>query len=72
MIGGGEAKGTVFTLPTDPKTLLLFFRFNTPSLSFAILRYVVLLSECELFFKPETVVNLTKCLLAMRPMSAIF
>lgn len=72
MIGGGDTNGTVLSLPTVPKTLLLFFRLNVPSFSFDTLRYAVLLSECELFFKPETVVNLTKCLLAMRPMSAIF
>lgn len=73
MLSGGVFGAPVLSLTPELWTLLFFFiTFPDESLSAATLWYTVLCELCELFLVPETVVNLTKCLLAMRPMSAVF
>lgn len=72
IVSGGVLGAPVLSFTPEPKTPLDFFEFEINSLSVVAQWCTVFWEFCELFLVPETVVNLTKCLLAMRPMSAVF
>lgn len=84
MLSGGVLGAPVLSLapPPVPNTITPLFFFEPTNVvvvdSFStgccwLPIQTVLCELCEeLFLVPETVVNLTKCLLAMRPMSAVF